>query len=138
MKTMSTDSSELSEEEGESTELAPDEVFCTSCGETIKQEAEVCPNCGVRQEGDSESSGSLTETHKHELQKIARKDTTTVMLASFFLTPAGYIMVGKMGLALVNFFTLNYFFLGFLIVPFHTRKIIREARQDLERNGESW
>ncbi|WP_280535403.1 zinc ribbon domain-containing protein [Halopenitus sp. POP-27] len=25
-----------------------DEVYCTSCGEPIKREAELCPNCGVR------------------------------------------------------------------------------------------
>jgi RNA polymerase subunit RPABC4/transcription elongation factor Spt4 len=133
---MSTEDSESSG--SRSTELKPDEAFCTSCGETIKEEAEVCPNCGVRQEGKSESSGTLTDIDKRELQKIARKDTTTVMLASFFLTPVGYIMIGKTGLALVNFFTLNYFLLGPFIVPFHTRKIIRESREDLERNGESW
>lgn len=27
---------------------APDEVFCTSCGEPIKKKAEICPGCGVR------------------------------------------------------------------------------------------
>jgi TM2 domain-containing membrane protein YozV len=27
----------------------PDEKFCTSCGEIIKKEAEICPKCGVRQ-----------------------------------------------------------------------------------------
>ncbi len=26
-----------------------DEVFCRSCGAIIKQEAEICPKCGVRQ-----------------------------------------------------------------------------------------
>lgn len=26
-----------------------DEVFCSSCGEIIKREAELCPKCGVRQ-----------------------------------------------------------------------------------------
>ncbi|MFW5918030.1 MAG: hypothetical protein ACOCR0_00975, partial [Haloferacaceae archaeon] len=34
-------------------EKAPDEKFCTSCGATIKKEAEVCPECGVRQSGGS-------------------------------------------------------------------------------------
>lgn len=133
---MSTESSGGSDDR--SARLDPDEVFCTSCGEAIKEEAEICPNCGVGQDGDTESSGALTEVDKRELQKLARKDASTVMLVSFFLTPAGYIMVGKIGFAVLNFFTLNYFFLGFIIVPFHTRKIIREARQDLERNGESW
>jgi hypothetical protein len=27
----------------------PDEVFCFSCGEIIRREAEICPKCGVRQ-----------------------------------------------------------------------------------------
>lgn len=26
-----------------------DEMFCRSCGATIKKEAEICPKCGVRQ-----------------------------------------------------------------------------------------
>ncbi len=28
--------------------------------------------------------------------------------------------------------------LGFIIVPFHTRKIIKDARAELERNGAGW
>lgn len=41
-----------------------DEVFCRSCGEPIKKEAEICPNCGVRNEKDSSSSsqGSASST----------------------------------------------------------------------------
>jgi RNA polymerase subunit RPABC4/transcription elongation factor Spt4 len=30
-------------------EKASDEAFCSSCGEIIKKEAEICPKCGVRQ-----------------------------------------------------------------------------------------
>ena len=28
-----------------------DEIFCSECGEIIKQKAEICPMCGVRQHG---------------------------------------------------------------------------------------
>ncbi|QLD84917.1 hypothetical protein HWV23_04010 [Natronomonas halophila] len=28
---------------------ASDECYCTSCGDIIKEETEICPNCGVRQ-----------------------------------------------------------------------------------------
>jgi RNA polymerase subunit RPABC4/transcription elongation factor Spt4 len=35
----------------------PDEMYCESCGETIKQHAEVCPNCGVRPGSGGSSSG---------------------------------------------------------------------------------
>ena len=34
-----------------------DEKFCSSCGEIIKKEAELCPKCGVRQKSHT-SSGS--------------------------------------------------------------------------------
>jgi hypothetical protein len=34
-----------------------DEQFCSSCGEVIKQEAEICPDCGVRQ---APASGGTT------------------------------------------------------------------------------
>jgi len=27
---------------------APDEKFCSSCGNVIKKQAEICPKCGVR------------------------------------------------------------------------------------------
>ena len=30
--------------------LAPDEQYCPSCGEPIKKGAEICPECGVRQQ----------------------------------------------------------------------------------------
>lgn len=36
----------------------PDEMYCESCGETVKKHAEVCPNCGVRP-GSGGSSGGL-------------------------------------------------------------------------------
>lgn len=40
-----------------------DEVFCTTCGAAIKTEAEVCPECGVRNENATKSRrGTPTET----------------------------------------------------------------------------
>lgn len=40
---------------------SPDEIYCTSCGKTIKKEAEICPHCGVRQkENVPEKSKSRT------------------------------------------------------------------------------
>lgn len=121
-------------------ELGADEVFCTSCGEVIKENAEVCPECGVRQQDDKGESGgsSLSDARKYELQKIARKDQTTIAIVSLLLTPAGYLMIGKTGLAIINFLTFNYFLLGFLIVPFHTWKIIGNARDELRRHNENW
>lgn len=129
-----------SDSEDETGELGPDEVYCTSCGATIKEEAEVCPECGVRQkeEDPGQSRSELPDARKYELQKIARKDQTTVAIVSFLLTPAGYLMVGKTGLAIINLLTLNYLLLGIILVPIHTWKIIGNAREELQRHGESW
>lgn len=39
-------------------EKGPDEQFCSSCGEVIKKQAEICPECGVRQGSGSNASGA--------------------------------------------------------------------------------
>lgn len=112
-------------------EPGPNEVYCSSCGEVIKEEAEICPECGVSNKANNNSSAS--DLRKYELEKIANKNITTVVLLSIFITPLGYYWVNKTGLALVNFFTFNYFFLGPIIVPFHTYSIIKSARKELEQ-----
>lgn len=55
-----------------SREKQADEIFCRSCGEPIKKEAEICPECGVRNKAQEKSdnksgnkSGS-TRTIKHD------------------------------------------------------------------------
>jgi predicted RNA-binding Zn-ribbon protein involved in translation (DUF1610 family) len=125
------------------TELGPDEVYCTSCGAAIKSRAEVCPECGVRQTtderqtGDQRQSGTIemSDRRQYELEKIASQDITITMLWGFLLTPVGYLKVGKTGLAVLNFLTFNYALLGFIIVPLHTRKMIKDAREELRRAG---
>lgn len=132
----------------------PDEVFCTECGAVIKERAEVCPECGVRQQSKDapvpqesqqahnqaakstdNSNVDLTERRQYELEKIASKDKTTIILLGIFITPLGYWMIGKKGLALVNFITLNYFLLGWIIVPIHCNKMINDARKELRLAG---
>lgn len=39
----------LPTETGERRTPGADEHYCSSCGEVIKKEAEICPECGVRQ-----------------------------------------------------------------------------------------
>lgn len=41
-------------------EKAADEIFCRSCGVPIKMEAEICPNCGVRNQEAPTSTSSDT------------------------------------------------------------------------------
>ena len=55
-------------------EKAADEIYCRSCGEPIKKEAEICPNCGVRNEKASAKSSSTTTPTGHDPDQF----TTTV------------------------------------------------------------
>lgn len=48
--------SEQTSTDGESP--GPDEHYCSSCGAIIKKQAEICPECGVRQQSSSGGSGS--------------------------------------------------------------------------------
>jgi len=52
-----------------------DEQFCSSCGEIIKKDAEICPECGVRQ-----SSGAVGES---------TKDRTTAGILAILLGALG-------------------------------------------------
>lgn len=45
----------------ESTSPGPDEEFCSSCGETVKKAAEICPECGVRL---SDGAGGVNSSNK--------------------------------------------------------------------------
>ncbi len=81
---------------------ATDEVFCTSCGNIIKREAEICPKCGVRQQKKGFSGTSNTGEGKPWL--------TTLLLCIFlgwlgahrFYT--GHIISGICQIPLVWFF----------------------------------
>lgn len=134
--------------------IADGEVYCSSCGTAIKDTTKYCPECGTEQPvGDNEhrissftpdevepqnqieEKKSLPELKQYELEKIANKNGTVVILLSIFLTPVGYLMVGKVGWALLNFFTFNYLLLGPILVPIHTYKIMNDAEKELRESG---
>lgn len=69
---MSIDPEDESDEQQQS-KLGADEQYCTSCGEVIKQQAEICPHCGVRQQSSSSS----------------RKDRTTAGILALLLGGIG-------------------------------------------------
>lgn len=51
-------------------EKGPDEVYCTSCGVPIKKQAEICPNCGVRNTnrdvGSKTNAGGSPTASEHD------------------------------------------------------------------------
>lgn len=66
-----------------------DEMFCSSCGEIIKKEAEICPKCGVRQNASPSS-------HR-------KKDKTTAGILAVLLGGIGVhkFYLGEIGLGIL-------------------------------------
>jgi len=75
---------------------APDEIFCTSCGEVIKKEAEICPKCGVR-------------VNKSQKNSEVSSNWLTLLLLSLFLGYLGVdrFYVGKIGTGILKLLTLG-------------------------------
>ena len=65
-----------------------DEQFCSSCGEIIKKQAEICPECGVAQSGGTVSSS---------------KGRTTAAIFALFLGAFGahHFYLGNTGRAII-------------------------------------
>lgn len=92
---------------GEGSTPGADEQFCTSCGEVIKKEAEICPECGVRQQS-AQSAGNGSG-----------KDRTTAAIFALLLGGLGAhkFYLGKVGqgvLYLLFVWTLIPALIGFI------------------------
>jgi predicted RNA-binding Zn-ribbon protein involved in translation (DUF1610 family) len=48
-----------------------DEVFCESCGEIIKKQAEICPNCGVRNSRTSRNQTGSSSSSDIDIEEVA-------------------------------------------------------------------
>lgn len=60
-------SSNSTENRGKMSQKGTDEIYCRSCGEIIKEAAEICPECGVRNEaGSGRGSGSKSTGRAHD------------------------------------------------------------------------
>jgi len=57
---------------------AVDEIFCRSCGEAIKKEAEICPHCGVRNQAGTASSNQQNSSGRSTVQHDPSQYETTV------------------------------------------------------------
>lgn len=92
--------------------------------------------------GQSTATGDGTTVEipveeRYRLQKVAQKSIPVTMLFSL-IAPLGYLIVKKPWWAFLSFITGNFFILGGLVIPFHTRKIIKDARRELAAAGIEW
>ncbi|WP_156184134.1 zinc ribbon domain-containing protein [Halostagnicola sp. A56] len=67
------------ERDGPAVTTGPDEQYCSSCGDVIKREAEICPHCGVRQKYPQEKNPGIAA------------------VLSVFVTGVGQIYNGQVG-----------------------------------------
>lgn len=105
--------------DGGTAEPGADEQFCTSCGTVIKKEAEVCPECGVRQQ--DAASG-------------ADKDRTTAGIFALLLGGLGahHFYLGNVGrgvLYLLFFWTFIPAIAGFIEGILYLTKTDEEFQQ---------
>lgn len=99
-------------------EPSTEQKECHSCGEVIKRQAEICPECGVRQQDTPEIK---------DKKRLAEQDAIALVIIGFVVPPLAYVMVGRYGLAALNLITFNYFLFGFVIVPYHIFTMFRWA-----------
>jgi TM2 domain-containing membrane protein YozV len=73
-----------------------DEKFCSECGEVIKEKAEICPKCGVRQIKSNAGAGMPVYAPNG-------KSKTTAALLAFFLGGLGVhkFYLGETGMGIV-------------------------------------
>lgn len=95
----------------------PDEMYCRSCGEIIKKEAEICPECGVRNESaktgtQSGSRGPTSVGHDPGQYETTVSDTWWygiaggVVLWIFLILVAGSVASGGILEALLGLIAL--------------------------------
>lgn len=86
-----------------------DEVYCSSCGAVIKEQAEVCPECGVRQQSASAAQ---------------EKNPILAAVLSFIIPGAGQIYNGQIarGAVFLVVFFINIL-LAFVLIGVFTQLI---------------
>jgi TM2 domain-containing membrane protein YozV/RNA polymerase subunit RPABC4/transcription elongation factor Spt4 len=68
------DSDSQDEQNDTSSEPGEDEKYCSNCGEIIDEQAEVCPECGVRVKEDSGSNEVNINMENNQVQSTASQD----------------------------------------------------------------
>jgi uncharacterized membrane protein YqaE (UPF0057 family) len=80
----------------------------------------------------------------YRLQKIAQKERGAALFLGLFLPPLAYLYVKDTGSSDtwvwfgLNLVTVNFFLLGFIVVPIHVVWMISSARQELWEAGIKW
>lgn len=74
-----------------------DEKYCSSCGDIIDEDAEICPECGVRVKEKSESSNVNINMENNQVQNQGGEDQITTSNKSKGLAGLLGIFLGTLG-----------------------------------------
>lgn len=69
-----------------------DEVYCRDCGATIKERAEICPECGIRQRDP---------VHTNTQSSSEEKDSGLAAVASFIIPGLGQVYNGQIAKGII-------------------------------------
>lgn len=114
-------------------------VYCTNCGEEIFREAEICPECGVRQRDPGSSRDATSTSTTASSAGAQQKDPGIAAVLSFFFTGLGQLYNGQIGkgIALIVVqginFILIFFLIGLLTFPITWIFGIYDAYKSAER-----
>ena len=78
-------------------------------------------------------SGKLTDQRLAEMEKLGSRSAILGIIIGSLLGPIGYVYAGQWRWAIINFFTLNYLFLGVVLVPVHVTAMIWGAKMKVRR-----
>jgi uncharacterized membrane protein YqaE (UPF0057 family) len=73
----------------------------------------------------------LSDRRRYELETLAAKNQWVAILLGLFLSPLAYVYLGRWKWVLINVLTLNYFLLGFVLVPIHAYRLLNSAESKL-------
>lgn len=70
-------------------EPAQDELYCSSCGEIIKEAAEICPECGIRQkepeiQQGTDSSAKVTDASAFRHRSLGMQVVFMIITLGFY------------------------------------------------------
>ena len=113
--------------------LNVDEAFCSSCGEIIKKEAEICPHCGVRHQS------AVAARINQSTPAAGEKNAGLAALASLIIPGAGQVYNGQiakgliiMVLNVISFLSIAVL-IGFITTPVIYIYAIYDAYQTAEK-----
>lgn len=125
---------------------AADEVFCTSCGAAIKEQAEICPECGVRNENQSRPTGGRSSTPTGQGRRDPA-DVETTVSDSWWYGVAGFAalwvvvlaLLGNVSPAAEGFVGLLFFvaWVGLPLAAYYDMQYVRSESQ-WRPNGGLW